>query len=69
VAKQADRAKTSFLSAASHDLRQPLQTLSLLHRALKPRIRDAESRTMLAGISRSVDTMNSMLANLLDINR
>jgi signal transduction histidine kinase len=69
AAKQADRAKSAFLSAASHDLRQPLQTLSLLQRVLKPRIRDAESLTMLAGISRSVDTMNSMLTNLLDINR
>ena len=69
AAKQANRAKSSFLSAASHDLRQPLQTLSLLHRALKPRIRDPESRAMLAGISRSVNTMNGMLTNLLDINR
>jgi signal transduction histidine kinase len=69
AAKQADRAKSAFLSAASHDLRQPLQTITLLHRVLKPRIRDAESLTMLAGISRSVDTMNSMLTNLLDINR
>ena len=69
AAKQADRAKSIFLSAASHDLRQPLQTITLLHRVLKPRIRDAESRTMLVGISRSVDTMNGMLTNLLDINR
>ena len=69
AAKQADRAKSSFLSAASHDLRQPLQALSLLHRALKPRIRDEESRTMLAGISRSVGTMGAMLTSLLDINR
>ena len=69
TAKQADRAKSSFLSAASHDLRQPLQALSLLQRALKPRIRDEESRSMLAGISRSVDTMSCMLNSLLDINR
>ena len=69
AAKQADRAKSSFLSAASHDLRQPLQTLNLLHRALKPRIRDDESRTLLAGISRSVGTMSSILTSLLDVNR
>ncbi|HKH19684.1 MAG TPA: MASE4 domain-containing protein, partial [Gammaproteobacteria bacterium] len=48
AAKQADRAKSSFLSAASHDLRQPLQTLSLLQRALKPRISDAEAGAILA---------------------
>ena len=69
AAKQADHAKSSFLSAASHDLRQPLQTLNLLQRALKPRIRDEESQTMLAGISRSVGTMSSILSSLLDVNR
>ena len=35
----ADQAKTSFLSAASHDLRQPLQTLRFLHAALEPHLR------------------------------
>ena len=69
AAKQADRAKSSFLSAASHDLRQPLQTLSLLQLALKPYIHDAEARAILADISRSIGTMSSMLTSLLDINR
>jgi signal transduction histidine kinase/CheY-like chemotaxis protein len=69
AAKQADRAKSSFLSAASHDLRQPLQTMSLLQRALKPHIQDAEAGAMLADISRSIGTMSSMLNGLLDINR
>ena len=68
AAKQADRAKSSFLSAASHDLRQPLQTLNLLQRALKPHS-EQESQTMLAGISRSVGTMSSILSSLLDVNR
>jgi len=36
TAEMADRAKSSFLSAASHDLRQPLQTLKLLQAALEP---------------------------------
>jgi signal transduction histidine kinase/CheY-like chemotaxis protein len=69
AAQNADRAKTGFLTAASHDLRQPLQTLNLLQAALKPRLADSESRSLLAGIERSVDVMNGMLISLLDINR
>jgi len=69
AAKQANRAKTSFLSAASHDLRQPLQTLSLLHRALKPHVHGAEAGAIVADISRSTSTMSSMLNSLLDITR
>ena len=68
-AELANRAKSTFLAAASHDLRQPLQTLSLLQRTLEPHIQDAEGRRMLAGISRSVGTMRGMLNSLLDINR
>jgi len=69
AAKRANRAKTSFLSAASHDLRQPLQTLSLLHRALKPHVHGAEAGAIVADISRSISTMSSMLNSLLDITR
>lgn len=69
AAKQADRAKSSFLSAASHDLRQPLQTLSLLQRALRPHIHDAAAGAILADISRSIGAMSAMLNSLLDINR
>jgi signal transduction histidine kinase/CheY-like chemotaxis protein len=68
-AKLADREKSNFLSAASHDLRQPLQTLNLLQQTLKPRLHDAEARAILADISRSIGTMGSMLDSLLDINR
>jgi len=69
AAQNADRAKSGFLTAASHDLRQPLQTLNLLQAALKPRLLDGESRSLLAGIERSVDVMNGMLISLLDIHR
>lgn len=67
--KEADRAKSNFLSAASHDLRQPLQTLSLLQRALKEHIHGAEAGAILTEISRSIDTMGSMLNSLLDVSR
>ena len=68
-AELADRAKSSFLSAASHDLRQPLQTLRFLQASLEPHLPDGEGRNLVSGIARSLDTMSSILSSLLDVNR
>jgi len=68
-AELADRAKSSFLAAASHDLRQPLQTLKLLQAALEPHHASDEARNIVAGIGQSLDTMTSILSSLLDVNR
>jgi PAS domain S-box-containing protein len=65
----ADQAKSSFLSAASHDLRQPLQTMKLLAATLEPRLGDGEGRTFLKGMERSLETMSGILSSLLDVNR
>ncbi|MDR3435560.1 CheR family methyltransferase, partial [Telmatospirillum sp.] len=68
-AQQADAAKSRFLAAASHDLRQPLQTLALLQ-GLLARIVEGENATRL--IRRLDDTLGSMTAmlnTLLDINQ
>jgi PAS domain S-box-containing protein len=68
TAEMADRAKSSFLAAASHDLRQPLQTLKLLQAALEPHHPAGEARKLVAGIGQSLDTMTSILSSLLDVN-
>ena len=68
-AELADQAKSSFLSAASHDLRQPLQTLRFLQASLEPHLPDGEGRRLVSGIARSLDTMSSILSSLLDVNR
>jgi PAS domain S-box-containing protein len=68
-AERADRAKSSFLAAASHDLRQPLQTLKLLQAALEPHHPSGEARKLVARIGQSLDTMTSILSSLLDVNR
>jgi signal transduction histidine kinase/CheY-like chemotaxis protein len=67
-AELSDRAKSSFLAAASHDLRQPLQTLKLLQAALEPHHPSGEARNIVAGIGLSLDTMSSILSSLLDVN-
>src|SRR5258707_943283 len=69
TAEMADRAKSSFLAAASHDLRQPLQTLKLLQAALEPHDPSGEERNLVAGIGQLLDTMTSILSSLLDVNR
>lgn len=68
-AELADRAKTSFLAAASHDLRQPLQTLKLLQASLETHHPYGEGRKLVAGIGQSLGTMTSILSSLLDVNR
>ena len=68
-AEMADRAKSSFLAAASHDLRQPLQALKLLQAALEPHHQSGEAHNLVAGIGQSLDTMTSILSSLLDVNR
>ena len=69
LAERADRTKSIFLAAASHDLRQPLQTLRLLHGTLEQQHPDGEEQQIIAGMDHSIDTMSSMLSSLLDINR
>lgn len=69
AAEMADRAKSSFLAAASHDLRQPLQTLRLLQAALEPHHPSGEARQLVVGFGQSLDTMSSILSSLLDVNR
>jgi signal transduction histidine kinase/ActR/RegA family two-component response regulator len=69
TAERADRAKSSFLAAASHDLRQPLQTLKFLQGALQRQPQNSEAQAALIGIDRSLKSMDGMLSALLDINR
>jgi PAS domain S-box-containing protein len=69
TAELADRARSVFLAAASHDLRQPLQTLKLLQAALELHHQSGEARNLVAEIGRSLDTMTGILSSLLDVNR
>lgn len=69
VAERADAAKSRFLAAASHDLRQPLQTLSLVHTLLR-KSAGAEDQARLASLlDRTLTSMTAMLDTLLDVNR
>jgi signal transduction histidine kinase/CheY-like chemotaxis protein len=69
AAEEAARAKSRFLAAASHDLRQPVHALSLLVGALRGYRLDGEPGRLLDRIDASVDAMNGLFNALLDISR
>ena len=69
AAEEANAAKSRFLAAASHDLRQPVHALSLFVEAMRARNMDDEGRTLLGHIDGSVRAMGGLFGGLLDISR
>ena len=69
AADRANQRKTRFLATASHDLRQPLQTLALLNGALRRMITDAAAAEALAHQEQAIGAMSRLLNALLDISK
>lgn len=69
VAERATVAKSRFLAAASHDLRQPLQTLFLLQGLLTKSVDGEKNRSLLNRLDETLGAMSGMLNTLLDINK
>ncbi|MBP8053387.1 MAG: hybrid sensor histidine kinase/response regulator, partial [Burkholderiaceae bacterium] len=68
-AESATLAKSRFLSAASHDLRQPVHALGLFVARLGQLPMDPQVRTVVANIEDSVQAMQDLLDGLLDLSR
>ena len=68
-AEVANRAKTQFFAAASHDLRQPLHAMGLFAEALRARSHDPEVAQLVHSINESVDALEGLFSELLDITR
>ena len=68
-AEAANRAKTRFLASASHDLRQPMHTLSLFSAALTMRPLDAGSQQIAQHISTALQALSAQLDALLDVSK
>ena len=68
-AEQADRAKTRFLAAASHDLRQPMQALAMFASALEHSSSEKERVDLSHQIAQASNAMADLLDSLLDISR
>jgi len=68
-AEAANRAKTRFLASASHDLRQPIHTLSLFGAALAMRPLDDDSREIAKHMNTALQSLATQLDALLDISK
>lgn len=68
-AKAADLAKSRFLAAASHDLRQPLQTLALLQGLLAKAVVGDKAVGLVKRQDETLGAMSGMLDTLLDLNQ
>ena len=68
-AELATIAKSRFLAAASHDLRQPLQTLALLQGLLAKKVDGDKAQKLVGRIDEALGAMTGMLNTLLDINQ
>jgi PAS domain S-box-containing protein len=69
AAERANKANSAFLAAASHDLRQPVQALSLLNGALRRTVKDERALEMIESQEHSLTAMTNLLNSLLDISR
>jgi signal transduction histidine kinase/CheY-like chemotaxis protein len=68
-AEAADRAKSRFLAAASHDLRQPLHALSLYSGALSLRAAQANLLDVSRGISQAAQSLSALVESLLHVSK
>lgn len=73
-ATAADRAKTRFLAAASHDLRQPIHALGLFTATLasmaqKGDVRAGEARLLADKLRSGIAALGGLLHGLIDVSR
>ena len=68
-AERANRAKTRFLAAVSHDLAQPLNAAHLFTHALSQQLAHPQYREAVTNIDGALGSAENLLAGLLDISR
>jgi signal transduction histidine kinase/CheY-like chemotaxis protein len=69
IAERASAAKTTFLAAASHDLRQPVHALGLFIGALRRVVMPFEGQRLIEQIEESTIAMDGLFSALLDISQ
>jgi two-component system, sensor histidine kinase len=68
-ADRANQGKSRFLATASHDLRQPLQTLALLNGTLRRIVNDPDATEAISQQEQAIGAMSKLLNALLDISK
>jgi signal transduction histidine kinase/CheY-like chemotaxis protein len=69
VAEAASQSKSRFLAAASHDLRQPVHSLSLFVGALAAQPQNAEGTRLITHIRSTVESLGTLFDSLLNISK
>lgn len=69
LAEDMNRAKSYFLAQASHDLRQPMQALSMFISALTEERLNPRQTMLINKIEASADNLKNLLDNLLDLSK
>lgn len=69
AAEEAGRSKSRFLAAASHDLRQPMQSILLFAEVLRPYLGDGPGLDALGRLQHGLEVLKGLLDGLLDISR
>lgn len=69
AAEEAGRSKSRFLAAASHDLRQPMQSILLFAEVLRPHLGDGAGLDALGRLQHGLEILKGLLDGLLDISR
>jgi PAS domain S-box-containing protein len=69
TADRANQGKSRFLATASHDLRQPLQTLALLNGSLRRLVGEPDALEAIAQQELAIRAMSRLLNALLDISK
>ncbi|TWA87363.1 PAS domain S-box-containing protein [Azospirillum brasilense] len=68
-ADRANVAKSKFLAAASHDLRQPVQAMMLFQSALEERLGGHPAAPLLDSMGLAMDGLRMLLDSLLDVSK
>lgn len=68
AADDANQAKTHFITVVSHDLRQPVETISILNAALRRLVTGTDALEAIEHQSQATCTMSHLLDALLDIS-
>jgi len=69
AAERANAVKSTFLAAANHDLRQPAQSLALLHAALVPQTTGTASQKVVTVMGQAIAALNELLDSLVEVSR
>ncbi|HLN22691.1 MAG TPA: ATP-binding protein [Patescibacteria group bacterium] len=67
-AQRASNAKSRFLAAASHDLRQPFQAMRLFHYVLTELCTSEREQTVLTSLDAAMQSGEELLNSLLDVS-